>query len=54
MIEGREYFCQFWIIDKVYLPVQFLGGVGGVTFPRNKNTLMKFRICDVEICVDQV
>jgi len=56
MMEGREYVFQFWIIDKVYLPVQFLGrGRGGdVTFPRNKYTLKKFRTCDVEICIDQV
>ena len=41
MGESRECVCHFWIIDKVYLPVQFLGG--DVTFPCNKNTLVKLR-----------
>jgi hypothetical protein len=52
MVGSGECVCQCGIIDQVYLPVQFLGG--DLTFPRKKNTLIKFRTWDVEICIQQV
>jgi hypothetical protein len=51
-VDSRECVCQCGTMDKVYRPVQFLGG--DLTFPRNKNTLMKFRNWDVDICIQQV
>ena len=52
MVDSRECVCQCGIMDKVYLPVQFVGG--DLTFPRNKNTLMKFRTWDIDIYIQQV